>query len=230
MQGYRELSQTNSWDKLIREGKFRLEVPDKLVVESTSLFLRSGIKRILDLGCGLGRHIDHFSRLGYPVVGMDISPKAMQMAKNLLQNRPKAFLSQGDVLNLPFADKTFCMVLAWRMLHLNDSGHIRQALKETARVTRPDGLFYCSLRSTSNVLFRMGKDEGEEVEKNTFIMGQGDLEGLTYHFFEKEEIEGLLKEDFNLIKLEETKLEHTDYTANREDLENTFWVALARRK
>lgn len=221
---------TQTWDDLIREGKYRLEIPDDLVVESTSQFLQAGVKIVLDLGCGLGRHMNHFSRLGYPVVGVDISPLALEHSKYVLGDRPQAHLAQANVLHLPFADKTFCLTLAWRMLHLNCIKHIQQALKETARVTRNDGLFYCSLRSTKNTLYHLGKEEGEEIEKNTFIMGPGDLEGLTYHFFEKDEIESLLEEDFNLIRLGETQLEHTDYTVQRSDMENTFWIALARRK
>jgi SAM-dependent methyltransferase len=219
-----------TWDDLIRDGKYRLEIPDRLVIESTSHFLRAGVKRVLDLGCGLGRHMDHFSRLGYPVVGVDISPVALEHSKYVLNGRPKAHLAQADVIHLPFADRTFCLTLAWRMLHLNRVEPIHLALREAARVTRRDGLLYCSLRSTTNTLYRIGREEGEEIERNTFVMGPGDLEGLIYHFFEKEEIVELLKKDFNLIRLEETQLEHTDYTAGRPDLENTFWIALARRK
>jgi len=221
---------TQTWDELIREGKYRLEIPDDLVVESTSQFLQAGVKIVLDLGCGLGRHMDHFSRLGYPVVGVDISPLALEHSKYVIGDRPQAHLAQANILHLPFADKTFCLTLAWRMLHLNRIKQIQQALKETSRVTRKDGLFYCSLRSTKNTLYHLGKEEGEEIEKNTFVMGPGDLEGLIYHFFEKDEIESLLEEDFNLIRLRETQLEHTDYTVQRSDVENTFWIALARRK
>jgi SAM-dependent methyltransferase len=43
----------------------------------------SGGARVLDLNCGIGRHAIHLARLGYGVVGVDISPRYIERAREL---------------------------------------------------------------------------------------------------------------------------------------------------
>jgi SAM-dependent methyltransferase len=42
-----------------------------------------GAARVLDLNCGIGRHAIYLARLGYRVVGVDISPRYVDRAKEL---------------------------------------------------------------------------------------------------------------------------------------------------
>ncbi len=52
----------------------------------SSVLATHGIRKkakILDLGCGIGRHSVHLARLGYSVVGVDLSPDFLKRAKEL---------------------------------------------------------------------------------------------------------------------------------------------------
>ena len=40
-----------------------------------------GAKRILEIGCGTGKHADGLSKYGYEIVGIDISPEMIKIAK-----------------------------------------------------------------------------------------------------------------------------------------------------
>ncbi len=54
--------------------------------EISDILSQHGIKnnaRILDLGCGIGRHSVHLARLGYHVVGVDLSPVFLKRAEEL---------------------------------------------------------------------------------------------------------------------------------------------------
>ena len=110
------------------------------------LGLRSG-DRILDLGCGFGRHAYEAARRGAHVIALDAGEDevngvagtfaAMVEQGELSPETTKVGVVQGDALHLPFADDTFDRVLCSEVLeHIpNDVG----AMTELARVLRPGG-------------------------------------------------------------------------------------------
>lgn len=61
--------------------------------------------RLLDVGCGPGRHGGHLARLGHTVVGVDVDPELVAAAR---QDHPGATWLVGDVvtLDLPAAGVT----------------------------------------------------------------------------------------------------------------------------
>ncbi|SNQ51408.1 Methyltransferase family protein [Frankia canadensis] len=102
--------------------------------------------RLLDLGCGAGRHAFEAFRRGADVVALDYSHgevagvNAMLGAMALEGESPptaRAGGVRGDALALPFADGTFDRVIAAEILeHLPAD---TAAMAEIARVVRPGG-------------------------------------------------------------------------------------------
>lgn len=93
--------------------------------------------RLLDLGCGWGRHLRLLFAAGHRVVGVDLSPALLDLARAAA--RP--CLVAGDMLRLPLRDASFDAVvnLATSLgLFLDDDAAIR-ALTEARRVLRPGG-------------------------------------------------------------------------------------------
>jgi SAM-dependent methyltransferase len=102
--------------------------------------------RLLDLGCGRGRHAHALAaRDGLTVVGVDADRVELEAARNgfrLFELRGWSLL-QGDALALPFTDGAFDAVVCSEVLeHLPD---YESALDEIARVTRPGGVFALSV-------------------------------------------------------------------------------------
>ncbi|HXY27479.1 MAG TPA: class I SAM-dependent methyltransferase [Acidimicrobiales bacterium] len=102
--------------------------------------------RLLDLGCGFGRHAFEAARRGAAVVALDAGPEevaqvqatigAMIEAGELPPGHP-ATAVQADALSLPFAEGTFDRVIASEVLeHIPDD---TAAMRELARVLRPGG-------------------------------------------------------------------------------------------
>ena len=85
---------------------------------------------ILDAGTGTGRYLVPLSRMGYEVVGIDVSP--LMLAKGWAKGGRN--LIRADVNALPFADDVFDVTLSIHVLHLIKTW--RKALEEIARVTR----------------------------------------------------------------------------------------------
>lgn len=110
------------------------------------LGLREG-DRLLDLGCGFGRHAFEAARRGAHVVALDAGRDevvgvvstlvAMAEAGELSVATTRATAVQGDALALPFVDGTFDRVICSEVLeHIPDDV---AAMRELARVLRPGG-------------------------------------------------------------------------------------------
>jgi len=116
-----------------------------LTVDFRRLGLRPG-ERLLDLGCGGGRHAFEAHRRGAHTVAFDRNggdtkdAAAMLAAMRLAGEAPAGALGtavNGDALSLPFADASFDRVVAAEVLeHVPDDV---AAMAELARVLRPGG-------------------------------------------------------------------------------------------
>ena len=107
----------------------------------TALDLRPG-DRVLDFGCGTGWSSEMLARMGMEVVGMDISPAALEMARattagrgtGMTGTRPRFEVYSGD--RLDFADGCFDAIVVFDAFHHlpNPQG----VLKEFHRVLAPN--------------------------------------------------------------------------------------------
>ncbi len=116
-----------------------------LTVELDALGVAAG-DRVLDLGCGTGRHAYAALERGAHVVALDLDPSLLHevgaMCAALIAEGPapegsSATFLCGDATVLPFADGSFDHVIASEVLE-----HIPQdslAIREIARVLRPRG-------------------------------------------------------------------------------------------
>lgn len=117
-----------------------------LTAKYERLGLREG-DRVLDLGCGFGRHAFEALRRGADVVALDAGRDevegvagmfaAMVDAGELVAGSVHATVVQGDALHLPFPDGAFDRVICSEVLeHIPDDV---AAMAELARVLRSGG-------------------------------------------------------------------------------------------
>ena len=125
---------------------FTPQEPDRTVRHWGPILARSGRRRVLDIGCGSGRHTVYMARLGLEVTAGDLSPLAMEQTRRWLEReRVRAQLVQFDMASLPFAAESFDVVLSVNVLHHARPGEARTAVAEVWRVLRPGGLFVAVL-------------------------------------------------------------------------------------
>ena len=116
-----------------------------LTVDFQKLRLKSG-DRVLDAGCGGGRHVCEAFRIkGVDVVGIDLNWEDLCKTATTLylmhcQNggdQRRCLISRADVARLPFKDGAFDAVICSEVLeHIPDN---RKAVRELVRVLRPGG-------------------------------------------------------------------------------------------
>lgn len=128
----------------VRNGLFPHE---KEVIET--YFAESG--RVLDVGCGAGRTTIELHRRGHDVIGIDISERMVNAAR---EEFPKLNVEVGDATDLRFDDNTFDNLLFsyCGIDYVHPEPARRQALREIRRVLVPGGTVAFS---THNCLYNV---------------------------------------------------------------------------
>lgn len=153
--------------------------------------------KVLDVGCGCGRHLFPLSAC-YSTTGMDISSRALHRAREYLKKQDrKADYATASLTHLPFKGETFDAVVCLGVLqHLTEAAR-DVAVSEIRRVLKYNGLVFLEVFGSQDM--RYG---GEEVEERSFMRQNG----ILYHYFTPEEIRTLFK-GFGFLELKDNLLE-----------------------
>jgi ubiquinone/menaquinone biosynthesis C-methylase UbiE len=117
-----------------------------LTVDFQRLPIQPGT-RLLDLGCGAGRHAFEAARRGATVVALDTDHAELERVRavaaamsDAAEIQPPASITAaaGDATRMPFPDDSFDLVIAAEVLeHIP---HDQRAMDEISRVLRPGGI------------------------------------------------------------------------------------------
>jgi SAM-dependent methyltransferase len=127
-----------------------------------------GVRRALDLGCGVGRHALLLAGHGIEVDAIDGSPAGIEFARQQAKARGLSLnlrLSPADVL--PFPEQTFDFVLSWNVIYHGTLGDVGCRLAEIWRVLKPGALYQGTMLSMRNSNYRRGR----AVAPDTFVDG-----------------------------------------------------------
>jgi tellurite methyltransferase len=108
-----------AWDErwATPEGRADWLVPDPAVTALVPVLKARGTQHVLDLGCGVGRHVLLFAEHGLAVEAIDGAVAGLDFARREAVARGlRLSLRQGDADALPFPDQTFDCVLSWNVI------------------------------------------------------------------------------------------------------------------
>jgi 2-polyprenyl-3-methyl-5-hydroxy-6-metoxy-1,4-benzoquinol methylase len=105
---------------------------------------------VLDVGCNTGYGTIRFAPVAGRVVGVDVSPLAIEAARErAVDGRPEFIQTSG--FELPFPAATFDLVTSFQVLeHVPDATAF---LRELARVLRPDGIVILATPNAATRLY-----------------------------------------------------------------------------
>lgn len=139
--------------------------------------------RVLDLGCGSGWLSLELGRRGMNVVGIDVSPERIEIAKRFLRENPyqKNFgqveYQVGDLNRIAFSENSFDVVVVWDTLH--HFPNLNEILIKIQRWLKPAGRFII-YDHVGNKLLKLGSrwlDLIEKKEKGSRIIPYEDVLG-----------------------------------------------------
>ena len=163
--------------------------------------------RVLDLGCGEGRHCLLAAQLGLVPVGVDYEPGAIRRARAFtLGAATSARFLVADALALPFRPGSFDALLDYGCLHHQRKADWPRYLASLCAVLRPGGHVILSVFSTA---FRVYGPQ----ERPWHL-----AHGAYRRFFTEDDLHALFDGEFEFLSLEE---ERTDVSG--------FWHVLMRR-
>lgn len=198
------------WDRIYDEhGKVFLEPhPD---MERIALLLKDrNATRVLDLGCGTGRHLVFLSKLGFEMYGFDASPNALMIAEQWLSEEElNAELVCHQMENrFPYDDAFFHAILSIQVIHHNLMKDIQYSVSEIERVLGDKGLVFISVPILNVGPIEHEKDwDLKRVEEGTYIPNAGPESGIPHHYFTESE----LRNTFNAFEVLDLFIDSTGH-------------------
>lgn len=125
--------------------------------------LRRG-ERLLDVGCGPGRHLAGFRERGLEAFGLDLSRPLLRRARDVTGGR--APLVQADMRRLPLGSRAFDAVTSYftSFGYFASPGEDRLVLSELRRVLRPGGAYLLDFLNAEQVRRELVPEEEDTVD------------------------------------------------------------------
>jgi SAM-dependent methyltransferase len=198
------------WEKIFEEKGHIFVDPHQDMSRLATIFQAQDVKRILDLGCGTGRHLAFLSRAGYEVSGFDSSKTALDLAtKWLKEEELDADVHLGKMEeSFPYPDDYFDAVISIQVIHHNLMRDILTTVNEIERVLKIGGYIFITVPILGPKPEEPEDDwKLQKVEDRTFIPQCGPESGIPHHYFTEEE----LHEVFRNFKILEMYMDDTNH-------------------
>lgn len=193
-----------TWEEIFKKhGKVFTKTQED-IPNVAKLFKKMKIKRILDLGCGTGRHVIYLSKKGFDVYGFDVSRTGVIYTKKWLKKEKlnAKVIVHEMTKKFPYPDNFFDAVISIQVIHHNKLNKVRKTIREIKRVLRKNGMIFISVATSKKLLNKKYK----KIAPGTYIHLDGKEKGLVHYYFNKKKI----YEEFRDFKIRNIHIDSND--------------------
>lgn len=205
------ISQASVWNKSYENKDNFLYFPNEEVIRFTSKYIRkkTGLEcfssidareniNVLDLGCGIGRHVLFFKEMGLAAYGLDISEHAILRAIELASSKGytdgENIFRCGDAKKLPYVDGFFSYAVSHGVLDSVTFQDSIDMINELFRVIEPLGLLYCDFIAPKII-------DGGDNFTGEEIVSEVHEYGTIQSYFDRDKIEHLFENKFQILEI-----------------------------
>lgn len=227
------MSETNrqQWINLHKNKRYRPKYPSEIVVQFVFRnFSSDGKTKVLDLGCGAGRHVFFLGNENIVPYGLDFSDEGIEYTKEMMiENGLGQYvdnMSVGTLTQLPYADYFFDGIICYGVLYYLAYEDIKKAVQEMRRVLKPAGKLLLVVRTIEDYRY----DEKKEIETHTTIINEESEEkcahsenGMLMHFFDEQELNTFFSD------YKETKIDYIKETHDNQKFCDSNYILTAEK-
>lgn len=179
-----EIYSQNSWEEIPWNFK---RIPEKIRDYIESGKIKPG--KTLDIGCGVGNYSNWLAENGFDVTGIDLSDKAIELAKEKYKQDKLNFIC-GDIIDESlFEEEKFDFIFDWQVLHhlLPEKGEV--FVERVSQLLEDKGVYISVCFSEESKAFG-GKGKLRTTFLNTelYFSSENEIRQLFEKHFEIKEI------------------------------------------
>jgi len=190
------------------------------------VFRGKGYRRILDLACGTGRHTLYLAKYGFELYATDMAATGLKMAQEKAEELglSNIHFQEHDMRSIPFTDKFFDAVICTLAIHHGTAAQIQQTVNEIHRVLKTGGTVITDMPS----VMTEGVGNGQEVEKNTYLLVHADMEDdVPHHYTTREEVKYFFK-DFHRASIRLYTFNYTGRKDGKKHFSKRFYITAVK--
>ncbi len=160
------------WGEIFTDPVMQGREPNPDLMGLLSGWRAAGCRRVLDAGCGVGRHLIPLLQAGFQVWGADCDAQVLRLLRERLAwagvSAAGPHLVQADLNRLPFAAGAFDLVVSVNVINHGDAAVFRDYCREMGRVLKAGGHLFINV-SPREFGEKVRRPETRELEPGTLV-------------------------------------------------------------
>ena len=150
--------------------------------------------KIIELGCGAGNYVRYFSKMGFDATGVDVSEKAIEIARGLAQkdNVVCEFIVADVLGNMSEIDSKYDFVYDWELLHHIFPEDRNKYIDNVHGLLKSQGQYLSVCFSEANTQFGgVGKYRKTSIGTVLYFSNEAEMESLFGRLFSVVELKSV---------------------------------------
>lgn len=150
--------------------------------------------KVIELGCGVGNYIRYFSGMGFDATGVDISEKAIDIARELAQKAGVTceFIAADVLGNVSEIKSKYDFVYDWELLHHIYPEDRNKYIENVQKLLKPEGYYMSVCFSEESAQFGgLGKYRKTPIGTVLYFSSGAEMESLFSRLFCVEELKSI---------------------------------------